>query len=540
MMGKDGNRGRAVISLYACIACIGCLVLLQAPLFFSNNYWTMHTIEVARTSQTKATATDPFAEEVPVNDTAAVEEFDRVEYNLTESGTSASESLEVERDDASDVMDLEAPSVSNPKDAAVVVQWQGLKALEKSLERFWLGNMLCETIQEIRANASNSELPVIVNATFNCNELFSYSYMGSGNYVWLMYSMRLAAQKLKHVDLYLACDDAEETKHKLIVPWFTGRFYARNDDDEFQTLSVPSVCGSYVVAPVVPIYNSIQRDLRRMAIGLVGIPSPDHPSAAFARTHLFRKDQDDSSSLMQLSDPAEGDIPPFPNSEFLLDDVVIHFRCGDLMESENPAYGIMKFSSYAYHISPEARSIGIVTQPFDDKDTIQTRIEDTKGMQRARSRTVVTSFVAYIRLRFPNARIQIHTGPKETIALAFARMVMANQTISALSSFSVFPTIATFGTGYVLKPDNPKAPSWWLLSPRIDEIANNVVLFEDVPPLMAPQIKTLWETTGAQDILDWFWNDHLTVECMLQCQIDRNDTSVYVQPVWNTTEEPSS
>jgi hypothetical protein len=57
-------------------------------------------------------------------------------------------------------------------------------------------------------------------------------------------------------------------------------------------------------------------------------------------------------------------------------------------------------------------------------------------------------------------RIMIHNGPNETIALAYARMIMAKQAIVGIGSFGVFPALATFGIGYIRNRT--------LLSPQID------------------------------------------------------------------------
>jgi len=166
----------------------------------------------------------------------------------------------------------------------------------------------------------------------------------------------------------------------------------------------------------------------------------------------------------------------------------------------------MKFSGYTKYISKDARSIGILTQPFEMN--AQGRKPDQGKVKFERCKIVVLSLVDYIREHFPNARIRIHNGPNETIALAYARMIMANQTIVGISSFGVFAAIGTFGTGYIRKPDFAKAPNQFLLEPkRMDELADNVVLIEEPNKILCPEIKALWNTKGADGVLEWFWND---------------------------------
>jgi hypothetical protein len=73
-------------------------------------------------------------------------------------------------------------------------------------------------------------------------------------------------------------------------------------------------------------------------------------------------------------------------------------------------------------------------------------------MAQNRCRIIAMSLVDYIQERFPSSRIQIHNGPNETILVAYARMIMANQSIAGMSTFGVFPVLATFGTGYLRSP----------------------------------------------------------------------------------------
>jgi hypothetical protein len=65
---------------------------------------------------------------------------------------------------------------------------------------------------------------------------------------------------------------------------------------------------------------------------------------------------------MQLSVPTRDEPPLIPG--VVLDDVVIHFRGGDLFNTNHPGYGFMKFSAFSNRILPNTKSIGIVTQPL--------------------------------------------------------------------------------------------------------------------------------------------------------------------------------
>ena len=270
-------------------------------------------------------------------------------------------------------------------------------------------------------------------------------------------------------------------------------------------------CGSYISQPLAYMHEEIQHDLRKMAVGLMGVPHKNHASALFAEEFLWSDNEPVSATggHLSLNNPQQNDVPPYPASEYSIDDAVLHFRCGDLMDSKHPSFAFMKFSGYTRHISPNAKTIGILTQPFD-ADT-QSRKADSSQQKRDRCRTVVYSLVEYIKIHFPEAEVRIHNELGETIALTFARMIMANQTIAGVSSFGVIPAVSTFGTGYIRKPDYPKAPNQWLIKPRIDELTSNIVLFDEPNRIMVGQIKGMWLNQGETSVLEWFWNDTSTL-----------------------------
>jgi hypothetical protein len=190
----------------------------------------------------------------------------------------------------------------------------------------------------------------------------------------------------------------------------------------------------------------------------------------------------------------------------VLDDAVLHFRGGDLFNSNHPGFGFMKFSAFSKHISPDTKSIGIVTQPFDSGG--QQRQGDSSSQKQQRHRLVVMALVDFLKEKFPQARITIHNGRNETIALAYARMIMADQTMAGISSFGVFPSLASFGTGYIRKPDYRKGPNQFLINPPIDQIVDNVVFMEEPNRLMAGTVKRMFQRPNGQDeVLEWFKND---------------------------------
>jgi hypothetical protein len=270
------------------------------------------------------------------------------------------------------------------------------------------------------------------------------------------------------------------------------------------------ICENIDRCPIGYMFPQVQDELRRMAVALVGVPETNHPISSTVSTWLFEQQAEGSGYTMHLPLPDLRLQPPlYPG--IALDDTIVHFRCGDLMASNHPRFGFLKFGAFAKYISSEARSIGIVTQPFDSH--AQSRAWDSNAVKRNRCRIVVLDFVKYLQDRFPHSRVHIHNSPNETIALTYARMVMANQTIAGISTFGVSPAMASFGTGYIRIPDENSATNGWLVNPRLDQLMKNnkLVLMKEPNILMVRQVKRLWEEPDGQNkILAWFRDSSIT------------------------------
>jgi hypothetical protein len=326
-------------------------------------------------------------------------------------------------------------------------------------------------------------------------------------------AMRMAALVHGGVDILFTCPDAQEEKKSLIVPWLMGYFPAHTSllrQDNAPTLDM--ACSDYNKCPIGYMIPYMRHELRRMAIALVGIPYEGHPAADFAKEYMQAESAYGNGTgmgtKMQLAATNQDD-PLFPDTD--IDDACLHFRCGDLMLSSHPSFGFMKFSAFSKRIANDTRSIGIVTQPFDNDG--QSRKEDAGATKMARCKDVVLLFRDHLVEKFPDARIRIHNGRNETIALTYARMIMAKQTISPISSFSVFPALATFGRGYIRRPDFPKAPNQWLKAPPVDELFDNIELIKEPNRLMADQVKRLRNRPGGNDnVFEWFKNDTFCVK----------------------------
>lgn len=152
---------------------------------------------------------------------------------------------------------------------------------------------------------------------------------------------------------------------------------------------------------------------------------------------------------MQLHTPKRDDPPLVPGLE--IDDTAIHFRCEDLMGTNHPSFGFMKFTAYRRRIDPGTRSIGIVTNPFDEGAQNRGGAGSRADVKEA-CRTVTLDLRDFLAEQFPEATVSMRNGRNETVVTSFARLVMANTTIAGISSFGIWTAIANFGEGYIRKP----------------------------------------------------------------------------------------
>jgi hypothetical protein len=443
------------------------------------------------------------------------------------------------------------------------------------------------TLRNITMN-SFSPLPTVhVQIEISCLDLFQKSIQGTGNYIQAIYMMRLAVRYISSVNIKLnvTCIDAEQLQKDYVLPWFTGTWYSPsyfnpiNGTDEvppnfanqqgsaqpsLPTIPLPQeglgtglYCASFFYNPTAIMYKEMIYDVRRMAIALVGISSlpTNHIHSAeierFVQQNIYsigtlrrryqRYINDEPSQDVFLSAGNQQERlnastniipliqPPPQQAHMELDDAVIHFRCGDILSTTIRAYGFMTFHGYSRHISPDARTIGILTQPFHPTPSTDSTASTTSSIAQARSldtanvlisqrcQIMVLAFVQYLQEQFPNATIHVRNDPLETIAMAYARMVMANQSIGAMSSFSVFPILGTFGTGYFLRPKRSD-PSMWVIHEQypITEMDrnndSNLVMFDESNLLRGSQAKDLWHDYGEGVILQWFRTGNYSLE----------------------------
>lgn len=292
-------------------------------------------------------------------------------------------------------------------------------------------NDLCLDLEE---RNHSPHKPLRVSYQLNCEGLYYGDVGGTGNWLLFLYGIRQVAHLLGQVQLEIKCSDAVKNRRHLILPWIMGTWAARPTMDLDWSACDITWKDIFLKHAIFedPISEDVKYELRRMAIAMVGVPNENHPARYFE------------------IDPAREERlqVPMPSSPFYLnlelDDVAIHFRCGDILERRpHEEYGYANFHSLSNLISNTTTSIGIVTQPFRG----QKRVKD--GRNQGRCRILVGALQSFLQQRFPRAIITVRNDPSETLTLAFTRFIMAKQAIAASTSTFVFlPLRATFGTAH--------------------------------------------------------------------------------------------
>jgi hypothetical protein len=366
---------------------------------------------------------------------------------------------------------------------------------------------------------------VVLRVQFHCRALFEKSGFGTGNFISAMYALRMAAQTMGNIQAAeFLCSDASEEASHLILPWLTGLFPLIPEDSSDTTAAIlpndhhqqpqPTIeqtCRRYLDVPIGYAVDEIMFEMRRLAVALVGIPYPGHPAELWAQRHLWSPPLVGPTAMQyRLPNPSRGAPPLIPNVE--LDDAVLHFRCGDLILSNLSRFGFMKFARHTNHLlnaQNNITSIGIATQPFAAGP--HARMADVDLAKKPhRCRRVVDAVVEHLQFTFPHARIRVRNDPDESIALTFARMVMAKHVVVGISTFGVFPAVASFGRSYVREPDYARAPNRWLLDPwflkqrnaaAADGGSSTLTLIRE-PRLTGADCRQMWGGDGSA-VLDW-------------------------------------
>ena len=324
----------------------------------------------------------------------------------------------------------------------------------------------------------------LLNITMDCQAMKRDERFGEGNWITALYCVRIASALAK-VDVQFQCSDGRESQMEMLLPWFDGVLLAPNNSQSWPYAGNGSVLppteevactDRYPFIRVDLMANVIRDDIRRMAIALVGSRNGVAQNQAYPMID-------------------HGQAPLVPN--VTLDDVVIHFRCGDVMGGARRGdFGMIQFSEYKRWINPSStHRVGIVTQPFDSN---MLRGKDRGKADACKRATYL--LVDYLQgFLLPNTTISIHNNENETLPLAYARLAMAKQSFTSLSSFGIFPIIGTFGHGYFQQGNYGVNP----FSKFIPDLLPNVHMMT-APVLSTGAMYNKIQNHSLDEVLDWF------------------------------------
>jgi hypothetical protein len=169
-----------------------------------------------------------------------------------------------------------------------------------------------------------------------------------------------------------------------------------------------------------------------------------------------------------------------------MDDVTIHFRCGDILNNKyQGSYGYPAYSIYEEYLTA-FDSIGILTGSFDPNIA---RPLDAPFI--AACYEIVEDMAEYFREAFPHAKVTVRS--QDTIEESVGRMVHSKQIWCNPSTFCVFPAIATTGQAFILKTE---------LYPFVENIRNEpniTVVHQGILSVNKIATKGLLP----RDIIDW-------------------------------------
>jgi hypothetical protein len=128
-----------------------------------------------------------------------------------------------------------------------------------------------------------------------------------------------------------------------------------------------------------------------------------------------------------------------------MDDVTIHFRCGDILSHPFHEYGYPRYRIYDL-LGHAFDSVGIMSAPFGEK---QSRLSDL--VNAAKCNKILYDYVDYFASQYPNVKVTVRNN--DSLEEAFGRLIHSNQSWCNPSTFCLFPVLATRGHGFILDSD---------------------------------------------------------------------------------------
>lgn len=364
-------------------------------------------------------------------------------------------------------------------------------------------NRLCTRLLRHARTTNNSSTSFsFLLSIDSCEQLFRNSPYGTGNWLRAILTARSTAAALG-INMAITCADRKDVASTLILPWMTGIYTA--DPAELVLINsklqpniqcrqlVKRLTGGTSVKPVVVLMarrlQELRYALRRMAYAVSGEvyeASDSHTNVLYGLT-VYEAEQVQQTSTRLTSD-----------------DVLLHFRCGDLMvPPAHQQYGFMAFSLYRRqveaflkHSHKDIQSIGIITEPFEVSDSSITRTVETGYLSRQRCKLVVTALRNYLRLHFGDTISIVIRNKDVSLAQSYARWVRARYSFgTTVSTFGVFAALAS--EGHLVRLYRPAGVG---LGTWIGQWREQATRSDFVP---WPSTVELIESTKAQTKQDW-------------------------------------
>jgi len=130
-------------------------------------------------------------------------------------------------------------------------------------------------------------------------------------------------------------------------------------------------------------------------------------------------------------------------TDFELDEVAIHVRVGDILHYNSSAYGLIPNHVYDKYIPSNAKSIGIITQPFDLIRGISGNFGINNTNDAIKNEAIITSLQHHLKQLHPNATISIRNSSNEPMDVVYARLIGAKRVL--FCGTSSFCLVAALG-----------------------------------------------------------------------------------------------
>ena len=129
-----------------------------------------------------------------------------------------------------------------------------------------------------------------------------------------------------------------------------------------------------------------------------------------------------------------------------LDDVAVHFRCGNVLAQKHGQYGLVPFQAVAALVPPDSNvSVGIVTQPYPDlcRGFHLQQSQSLHGASQCACQCdyLLDELVTTLRSLRPRATVTVHSN--DNLIAAWWRLALAPvATLCQSSTFCLWPTLA--------------------------------------------------------------------------------------------------